>query len=93
MIWLGVQSPLMEPAAGDNNSETQEVLTGDLKSVLFTAEQLVQTLKEAVLGSKIKKLRGSSEHALFNHKPFGKARKHIPIFPHQLAVERKSQNN
>lgn len=65
MIWLGVQSPLMEPAAGDSNSETQKVLTGDLKGVLFTAEQLVQTLKEAVLGSKIKKLRGSSEHAFF----------------------------
>lgn len=39
MNGLGVQRPLMEPAAGDSNSETQEVLTGDLKSVLFTAEQ------------------------------------------------------
>lgn len=48
------------PVDGDDNSETQKVLTGDLWNVFLVAEQLVQTLKEAMLGSKIKKLRGSS---------------------------------
>lgn len=92
MIRLGVQSPLMEPAAGDSNSETQKVLTGDLKGVLFTAEQLVQTLKEAVLESKIKKLRGSSEHAFFSiTSPFGQAGNTYPFFHINLLWKEKAK--
>lgn len=88
-----MKNTLIYPISDEAKPSIHKFLTRDNKILVHYNTAVILTTGYTSHTRKQKKnIRGNSKHAFFNHNFFVNTWNHIPIFPHQLAVERKSQN-